>query len=52
MFHDDPKINDMLKQMIDQREPYRLIYRWIANRQLGFREFADLMQTYERMIRN
>jgi hypothetical protein len=52
VFHEDDKLNDMLHQMVSHNDAYRLVYRWIVQRQLSFREFMDLMKTYERMIRN
>lgn len=52
MFHNEQKLDDMLNQMVSHNEPYRLVYKWIVKHQLTFREFVDLMKTYERMVRN
>lgn len=46
-FHPDQKMDQMLAQMHSARDPYRLVYRWVATRELGFREFTDLMKTYD-----
>lgn len=47
-FHPDQKMDEWLTQMYNAREPYRLVYRWIIKREMGFREFNDVMKIYQR----
>lgn len=52
VFHGDEKLNNMLNQMVRHDDPYRLVYRWVVKRDLSFREFVDLMKTYNGMTQH
>lgn len=51
-FHSTEKIDNMLTQMFNHPDPYRLVYKWMHERNLSFKEFMELMKTYERYVRN